>query len=208
MTDDRGQTVVCRCAARSRRLRGKAATKFPPSVFRPLSSGRGFTLVELLIVISLVGILASVFFSRVLYYQELAEKAAMQQVVSALQTGLSMQYGHRLASGMGEGKISIVTENPMNWLAQKPGNYAGEFDSVNPSEIEPGNWAFDLNTRELIYLPYHTEYFVPQTKAVRWIRYRAKFVYEASYRNKGTKELAGVIFSPVEPYQWVIRENK
>ena len=200
-TEDRGQKFCRGFAAQSiGTSRLAARTRLSPK--------RGFTLIELVIVICLVGILASVFFSRILYYQEMAEKAAMQQVVSALQTGLILQFGHRLASGMGSEKNSIVTENPMNWMAQKPGNYAGEFDTVKPTEIEPGNWAFDLSTRELIYLPYHTEYFVPQAKGVRWIRYSAKFVYEASFRIKGTKEIAGVIFSPVEPYQWVIRENK
>ncbi len=169
---------------------------------------RGFTLLELVIVISLVGFFASVFFSRILYYQEMAEKSAMQQVVSAIQSGLLLQYGHRLISGIGSKKNSIIDENPMNWLVQKPRNYAGEFNSINSNKIKPGNWAFDLGTRELIYLPDHSEHFVPQTKGLRWIRFRAMFIYEASYRNKEIKEFAGVIFAPVEPYQWLIQEKK
>jgi prepilin-type N-terminal cleavage/methylation domain-containing protein len=170
--------------------------------------GSGFTLVELLIVISIVAFLASLLFSRILFYQELAEKAAMQQVVGVLQTSLVMQMGHRMASGLGPELGNIVKENPMDWLAQKPPNYAGEFNRVKPNTAQPGNWVFDRGTHELIYLPDHAEYFVPAKDGVRWIRFQTRLVYEASVRDKSVKELAGVVISPVEPYQWLIRENK
>ena len=59
-TEDRGQIVVCRCAAHSEKMCGKAATK-------PLPSERGFSLVEmmisitigLMIIAALVGVLSS-----------------------------------------------------------------------------------------------------------------------------------------------------
>lgn len=168
---------------------------------------RGFTLIELVIVISLVGILASIFFSRVLYYQEMAEKAAMQQVVGTLQSAMVLQYGPRMAMGSGSWINNINTDNPMEWLSQKPGNYAGEFNALKPAAVEPGNWAFDLATHELIYVPKHTEYFVPAKDGAMWIRYRARLSYETKARDKNVRVLAGVIFSPVEPYQWMIREK-
>lgn len=170
--------------------------------------GRGFTLVELLIVISIVAIMASMLFSRILVYQELAEKSAMQQVVSAVQSALMLEYGHRMASGTGPGVNGISQENPMDWLSRKPPNYAGEFNTINPSAIETGNWVFDIGTRELIYLPNHAEYFMPAKNGVRWIRFHTRLVYESSFRGKGVKYLSGVTFSPVEPYQWSIKENE
>lgn len=170
-------------------------------------AGRGFTLIELVIVISIVASLAGILFSRVLFYQEMAEKAAMQQVVSALQSALILEYGHRMSSGMGAGSGSIAYENPMDWLAQKPANYAGEFDRVKPSEIEPGSWAFDRRARELVYVPDHDENFTPDKSGVKWIRYRTRLSYESSYRNSGAKVPAGVTFTAVEPYQWLIRGN-
>jgi general secretion pathway protein G len=168
----------------------------------------GFTLVELLIVVCIVAFLASLLFSRILFYQELAEKAAMQQVVSAVQTALVMEYGHRMASGMGPGVINITNENPMEWLAQKPGNYAGEYYGVKPSTAEPGNWVFDRGSHELIYLPDHVEYFVPAKNGTRWIRFHTRYTYESNYRSKDVQVLTGVTFSPVEPYQWLIRGNE
>ncbi len=169
----------------------------------------GFTLIELVIVISLVAILAGMLLSRALVYQELAEKAAMQQVVSALQSALVLQYGHRMALGLGPEVNNIVNENPMEWLARKPNNYAGELKKVRPGIIESGNWAFDVQSRELVYVPDHATYFAPAKDGLKWIRFRTRMIYEnmPGNKNKGRKELTAVTFSPVEPYQWTIQEK-
>jgi len=168
----------------------------------------GFTLVELLVVISIVAILAGMLFKRVLFYQELAEKAAMQQVVSALQSALVLEYGHRMANSTGQEINNLITQNPMDWLAQKPANYAGEFQALNPSAIEPGNWAYELSSHELIYVPDHAQLFVPAKSGAKLIRYRVATAYESSSRAKGVKVPSGVTFAPVEPYQWLIREKE
>ena len=170
---------------------------------------KGFTLIELLIVIGMVGVLASMLLTRVLVYQELAEKAKMQQVVSALQSGLVLQYGHRMALGLGAETNSIVNENPLDWLTQKPPNYAGELKKINPELIEPGNWAFDTQTHELVYVPYHASNLQAAKDGYKWIRFRTRLVYEAmpGKRNKNRNELAAVAFMPVEQYQWSIKDK-
>ena len=208
MTDDRRQRLVCRCAARFDHESGKAATTHQSSVLSPQSSDRGFTLIELVIVICIISILAGLFFKRVLFYQEMAEKAAVQQVVGALQSAMVLQYGHRMTMGLGDGEKNIVRENPMDWLMQKPGNYAGEFNQVNPAKMEPGTWVFDKSVQELIYYPNHAEYFKPSSAEVKWIRYKTRLLYEPNYRNKKIQELAGLTLSPVEPYTWLIREQE
>jgi prepilin-type N-terminal cleavage/methylation domain-containing protein len=169
-------------------------------------TSKGFTLIELVIVISIVGVLASMLFSRVLFYQEMAEKAAMQQVVSALKSALVLEYGHRMTLSMGSAINDISTENPMDWLSQKPVNYAGAFNSIKPGTIEAGNWAFDLNTRELIYIPRHAEYFSPSKDGVKWVRFRMRSAYDAGLGSQGRRvmELTGVTIAPVESYQWLI----
>jgi prepilin-type N-terminal cleavage/methylation domain-containing protein len=167
---------------------------------------KGFTLIEMVIVISLVGVLASMLFSRILFYQEMAEKAAMQQVVSALKSALVLEYGHRMTLSMGSEINDISTENPMDWLSQKPVNYAGAFNSIKSDTIEAGNWAFDLNTHELIYLPRHVEYFAPAKDGVKWVRFRTRSAYESGLGSQGKRvmELTGVTIAPVEPFQWLI----
>ncbi len=215
--------VVCRCAARSTRLRGKAATNSQSSVLsrersghsascghrtayplRVQSSDRGFTLIELVIVICIVGILSATLLKRVWFYQDQAEKAAMEQVAGALQSALTMKYARLLTRGKGSEISALVAENPMNWLAKIPGNYAGEYYDVTPRSISRGNWTFDLKSRNLIYVVDRSDYFTPGKDGKKWVRYRVNLLYEPVPTTSGKpgKELVGVLFEPTEPYRW------
>ena len=173
------------------------------------TGNRGFTLVELFIVVCIVGVLAGILLTRVIFYQELAERAAMQQVVSAVRTALVLEYGHRMTLNLGREIYKISDENPMDWLAQKPANYVGEFKTIKPDTIEPGNWAFDMGAHELVYIPDHNNYFSAAKDGFKWVRFRLRYVYTTYTGNKdrGIKEPTGVTFVPVETYQWQIRDN-
>jgi len=185
-------------------LRGKAATKTLSSVFCPLSSERGFTLIELIIVITIVVILAAVFLNRVWFYQEQAEKTAMVEVVGAIQTALTMQHGRLLVRSMESEVTALAADNPMRWLAKQPHNYSGEFYDPTPRSVAPGNWVFDLKSRELIYVLDRTEHFVPGKDGNKWIRYRVNLMYDPGLGTSGkpSKELVGTLFEPTEPYRW------
>jgi len=56
-----------------------------------LMRNRGFTLIELLIVISIVAILFGVGLERLLRYQEMGERAAVEQNVGAINTALNYE---------------------------------------------------------------------------------------------------------------------
>ena len=175
-------------------------------------TSKGFTLIELIVTITIIVILAGLLLNRVWFYQEQAEKAAMEQVAGALQSSLLMQYGHLLTSGNEAEVNSLITENPTRWLQRVPANYAGEFPGVTPAAIPPGNWAFDLQTHELIYVPSRSEYFTPGKDGLKWVRYRARLLYEPrrgtlakAGKSKSAEVLTGVLFEPVEPYQWLVR---
>ena len=184
------------------------------SILDPRSSRRsskGFTLIELIVAITIIVFLMGMLLTRIWFYQEQAEKAAMEQVAGALQTALVMQYGHMLVNNREADVKNLVNENPVRWLMQKPRNYSGEYFGMTPDTIPPGNWAFDLKTRELIYVPDRSEYFVPGKNGLKWVRYRARLEYERvpeSVANKSEVELTGVLFEPVERYQWLIQGEK
>lgn len=178
-------------------------------------SSKGFTLIELVVVITIIVILTGALLTRIWFYQEQAEKAAMEQVAGALQSAMVLQFGHLLVHGREADAKNLLTENPIRWLMRAPPNYAGEFDGIRPAAIEPGNWAFDLQTRELIYVPDRSDYFVPGKDGLKWVRYRARLEYEQvpgaavpRGASKGDEEISGVLFEPVERYQWFVKEEE
>jgi general secretion pathway protein G len=170
-----------------------------------LPSERGFTLIELVIVIIIVAVLAGTLLQRVALYQEQAEKAAMVEVAGAIQTALVMQYGRLLARGNEAGTLSLAAENPMNWLAKQPANYSGEFYDPTPRSVAPGNWVFDLKARELVYVVDRAGNFVPGKDGQKWIRYRVNLMRDPAQgvSGKDTQNLAGALFEPAEPYRWL-----
>lgn len=196
------------CVATSNAHSTRSELLYPESCIPNPRSSRGFTLLEMIVVISLVAVLAGMLLQRVWFYQEQAEKAAMEQMAATLQTALLLQYAQLLTRGQESETKTLTTENPTRWLVQKPANYAGEFYAMTPAAIAPGNWAFDLKSRELIYVPYRAEYLQAGADGRKWVRYRASLKYDSvRLANHGAQELSGVLFEPVAPYQWFSREQ-
>lgn len=169
-------------------------------------SSSGFTLFELIVVISIISVLVGLFLKRVPLNQELAEKAAMEQTVGALQSALVLRYGSLLTRGMVNEKElkALKTGNPLDWLQKKPRNYAGEYFDPAPQAIPPGNWFYDLKTHDLVYTVDHAEYFVPGKDGRKWIRFHVRFEYEqGAGRSKPARKITATLFQPVEPYHWL-----
>ena len=203
-TEDRGQIFV-RAPRGLLNRRGKAATNHLSSVFCLPSSDRGFTLIELIIVIIIIVTLMGLFMNRVMFYQEQAEKVAMEEVAGAIQSALILQYGQILTRGKPSDVAALTQDNPMNWLQKKPRNYAGEFYEPTPLSVESGNWVFDLKTRDLVYLVRNAGHFKPGRDGKSWIRFHVATHYEPSRLpslQNAAPELTGTLFEPTEPYSW------
>ena len=65
----------------------------------PGKRAQGFTLLELVVVIIIISTLAAVLMDRVLFYQEAAERAAMEQMAGILRSALQFQVADRLLKG-------------------------------------------------------------------------------------------------------------
>ena len=193
----RGLNFRCPCAGE---------VLFPQSKIQNPKSSKGFTLIELIVVIIIIVVLAGIFLTRVPLYQEQAEKAAMQQVEGALQSALVLRFGTLHARGAAsEKELSIlVTDNPIKWLQKVPPNYKGEYYDPSPRSVAPGNWMFDLKSRELIYVVDHAEYFKAGKDGNKWIRFRVHLDYEPALgRPESGKELVTTLFESTEPYHWL-----
>lgn len=188
------------------------ANEFAPTGGQPadrlvsaVTPERGFTLIELIVVIIIVVVMAGLFLNRMLFYVEQAEKTAMETVAETIQSALTLQYGQILTRGKPSDVAALAQDNPMNWLQKKPRNYAGEFYDPTPLSVESGSWMFDLRTRDLVYVVRNANYFKPGRDGKKWIRFHVAVSHEPSRLpslQDTPVELTGVVFQPVEPYAW------
>ena len=112
----------------------------------------GFTLFELAVVVAIIGVLTVVFLNRVTFYRNEVERLAFEQTLAAIRTETSLQNYARMAGSKTTDVRMLAGHNPINWLAQKPGNYLGEFYSPDTKKLASGNWFFDRSDGLLVYL--------------------------------------------------------
>ncbi|HEY0061670.1 MAG TPA: type II secretion system protein [Telluria sp.] len=117
-----------------------------------MKPARGFSLFELAVVVAIIGVLTGMLLSRLTLYQEQAELAAMETTLGILRSSLALRSGQMVAKGQGDQLDKLLTLNPMDLLAQKPSNYAGEYYSPQKAKISPGNWYFNRKKFLLVYI--------------------------------------------------------
>ncbi|MEK6208768.1 MAG: hypothetical protein AABM64_00125 [Pseudomonadota bacterium] len=132
----------------------------------------GASFVEFAVCMALIGIFVCVLLERALYYQEYAEKTAMESTAENIRTGLRYKMADLILANRVSEIATLADENPMNWLAERPPNYLGELDSA-PANEPKGQWYFDKRNRELVYTVNNRRYFSQSTYRDFSVRYRA-----------------------------------
>lgn len=113
---------------------------------------RGFTLFELLVVVSIVAVLGAFGLDRFWRLQEQAERAAMEQSLLGLKFALRIQVAAATAAQDPARLRRLADGNPFDWLEERPVNYAGE-----TAAPPPANWAFDRERRQVLYRVRHQD---------------------------------------------------
>ena len=167
---------------------------------RPGRRPRGFSLFELAVAIAVIGVLAAVLLNRLGYYQEMAEKAAMESTLRTIKTGLQVRLAELIVTNRQAQAVRLETENPIGWLDDRPPNYGGRY-SAPP---ESGSWYFDAANRQLVYVVRTGDRLIFATgNGGKELRFRAKLLKDRVRVPGGTVEgVAGVALAPVYPYRW------
>lgn len=116
-----------------------------------ISSSRGLSLFELVIVITIIAVLAAVALDRLEGLRAEAERATMEQVLGILRSSVGMRFAQYYAEGNMEAIRKLVGTNPMDQLAETPGNYQGVLTDDQAREVRPGSWYFDAAQGYLVY---------------------------------------------------------
>ena len=104
------------------------------------TSQKGFTLIELIIVMVILGIMAAVAVPRYLDSIENAEASAEDAVISAIEAGLKQAANDSLYTN---GRASWPS-NPFDALADKPAGYTEDIDLADVD----GEWTFIVTDAE------------------------------------------------------------
>lgn len=98
---------------------------------------RGFTLVELVVVICILGILAVVGLPKYVAMTKAAERASVESVIASVGTAINLSATRQVVAG-----LPVTAHNPFDDMAVKPQNYVGAFPDVDLSNCSPGHWAY------------------------------------------------------------------
>lgn len=167
---------------------------------------RGFSLLELVVVVVIVSLLALAAIERLLKLRFEAERAGVQSVVAALKSALTIDFAAAAARGQLERMGEAAGSNPMARLAEKPESYAGEFYGADAAGFEPGSWYFDTRDRALVYVVRFPEQFSSPLAGTP----RARFAVAPDFDDRdgngrfdaGRDALRGLKLVAVEPFSW------
>ena len=117
-------------------------------------SRNGFTLIELIIVMVILGIMAAVAVPRYLDSISNAEKSAEDAVISAIKSGLKQYASNSLFE---EGR-AVWPDNPFEALSEVPAGYNANdnglengIDQLDGVADEDGEWTFDYGNSRITH---------------------------------------------------------
>lgn len=167
----------------------------------------GFSLFELVVVIVIISILMVVAISRLIALQVDAERFVMESVVGAVRSGLGIKVAESIVKQKTGALPTYENSNPMDLLAEVPGNYLGELEgSIDPHTLRKGSWYFDTSARNLVYVVDNIGYFSGGMENPPRARFKIRLVYTDVNGNgmfdDGIDLIQGLRLAVLEPYQW------
>ena len=162
---------------------------------------RGFTVLELVLVIIIFSLLVGVYLRSVRHYQEIAEQATVSLTLSNIRTGMAQEWADRIVNGKAGEKIEhLVGSNPVRWLETPPPAYYGEIKNPNLERMEAAAWYFDLAQKELVYVVNNgNDLEVEKVSGRKVLRWKVALEDNSS---QASATFGTLILRPVVNYRW------
>jgi prepilin-type N-terminal cleavage/methylation domain-containing protein len=177
-----------------------------PTVAEQQRRSRGFSMLELVVVVCLIALLAAFAADRLMRLRVEAERTGFDSTVGALRSALGIQVAQRVARDRIAELPKLVGANPMDFLSELPENYKGDFYGVDPRLIEEGAWYFDKQDGTLVYRVRYDEFLDTRLEGPARIRLAIVPVYEDRNGNgrfdPATDVLKGLRLNTLDSYKW------
>jgi len=182
---------------------GATAVRAPAAAYALRRGHAGLTLIELIVVICIVGLIAAVLLDRLRFYQEAAEKAAVEGTVGALKSALQLRVAAMLVNGEERNIESLARANPVTWLMEPPRGYRGEFRAPRPA-VSRGSWYFDATRSELVYVPDLDDHLTTGEQGNKLLRFRVQLEFESPTGDAASRPrvFRAMRIAPVTQYTW------
>lgn len=165
---------------------------------------RGFTLVELVVVVCVVALLFGVALDRLIRYQELGERTGMEQNIAAMNVALTMKFAALVAAGRPAAIEKEVGANPVDLLARPPENYLGALYAPPPDTLPRQSWYYDRQSGDLVYVPSRARYLTYPPDAANGLRFRVMLAEPSPRQEAGIREVRQAFIRARQPYRWNI----
>lgn len=166
---------------------------------------KGFSLLELVVAVTIIGVLIAIAIGKLPGWQAEAERTAMESVAGSLRSALGIKVATHIAENNMAGIAALAGSNPMEQLAEVPGNYAGVRSGAAARAVEGGQWFFDAGSRQLVYRVRNAE-VVGAPGVSGEMRFEVQLVFVDRNRNgyyeAATDRLNGVRLVEVTSYTW------
>jgi len=165
---------------------------------------KGFSLLELLIVIIIISTLLGFAIARLLKLQVQAERSSMEGMVGIMQSAIALTISEHIAKDKISRLAKYVNSNPIKLLTEPPHNYLGSFEG-RPDDPEHASWWYDKSSNTLCYFVLNHEHVRTESRDKRLIKFKIMAVYDDNNSNGRFDPgdvLIGLRLAPVSKYRW------
>ena len=157
---------------------------------------RGFSLFELVVALTIIGVLIAIAIGKLPAWQAMAERSAMESVAGSLRSALGIKLASYIVGNDMAGVRALQASNPMDQLVRVPENFVGTRSTAETADVEGGQWYFDAPARELVYRVRDAGFFKAPPAVPAEVRYAVQLVW-GDRRN-----IEGVELIEVKSYVW------
>lgn len=119
----------------------------------PMFARRPLSRLEMGLYAIIVAIAAAILLGRLLEMMEQAERSAMEQTVTRVNSAINIRIAYEMLDGQLIQVQAALKRNPFDLAKATLPNYRGEGDAFELARVESGSWFFDKDRAELVYKP-------------------------------------------------------